>query len=649
MKKMLGSVVISVIVLCVSAGTTVSASDNIGIVSDIIEPKVPESEKVKKGWVQEEGKYYYYNRKGKKQTGQLTIDSKVYCLDQETGEMCTGVQKINGKRYFFDPETGQRKRGWITYNGKRYYFSRNWYAVTGMKKIGKKRYYFNHKGVLYQNTIVHNKYVAGTDGKILNGWCEINGKKYYADPKNYRIKRNGWYKIDGQSYYFEPDGSMKVLLGMVHRNKKYYYYDSSTGEQKTGWIDIGKNRYYFSCRTGAAYTGWHRIKGNRYYFSSKGKLYRNRWVAKKYYVDAAGIRQYGWLTLGSKKYYLNEKTGKKTTGWTTIGKYKYYFDKNGVMQTEKWVDNCYLKASGRMAKSCWIGSVYVDKNGKKTGKIRKQGFFTNSKYTYYLNENYEKMKGWIIDNDKYYHFDGITARMDRNKWVDGFYVGSDGARLSNMMFTLDGQTYLFLADGTKATGITEYNGKKYYFMNTTGVRQTGLITVDGFTYYFDPNANGAMVINDEMLIGNTYYFFDENGHIVAQTENNSDEVLGQAIANYAQNFIGNPYVWGGTSLTKGADCSGFVQSVFAHFDIKLPRTTYEQYPGVEGYASPIYISEVDLKPGDLIFYYANVSHVAIYIGDGKVVHASKAAPYPEGGIKISSYDHAWIKGCVRYW
>ena len=641
--------------LAVAPAPKISASEAIvGVVTDgaeAVAPETePETEEVKKGWVQEaDGNYYYYNLRGVKQTGLITVDSKVYYLDPQTGARRTGVQKINGKRYFFDPETGQRKRGWITYNGNTYYFCSKWYAVTGMKRIRGSRYYFNYKGVLYRNTIIRNKYAVDADGKVQSGWCEINGKRYYADPKNYQIKRNGWYRIDGESYYFESDGSMRVLSGVVLRNKKRYYYDASTGEQKTGWVDVGKNRYYFSPRTGAAYTGWHRIKGKYYYFSSKGKLYRNRWVAKKYYVDAEGVRQYGWITLDGNKYYLNEKTGRKTTGWATIGKYRYYFDKNGVMQKDKWVNNRYLKSNGRMAKSAWVGGVYVDKNGKKTSKTRTPGFFSNSKYTYYLSDTYEKQKGWIVDNEKYYHFDTTTARMDKNKWVDGFYVGSDGARLSNMMFTLDGSTYLFLADGTKATGIVEFEGKKYYFLNTTGARQTGFITVDGYTYYFDPNANGAMAVNDEMLIGNVYYSFDANGHIVAQTENNSDEALGQAIAAYAQRFIGNPYVWGGTSLTNGADCSGFVQSVFAHFDIKLPRTTYEQYPGVEGYATPIYISEADLKPGDLVFYYANISHVGIYIGDGKIVHASNSQPYPAGGIKISSYDYTWIKGCVRYW
>ena len=121
----------------------------------------PRREEVKKGWVQEaDGNYYYYNRRGVKQTGLITVDSKVYYLDPQTGARRTGVQKINGKRYFFDPETGQRKRGWITYNGNTYYFCSKWYAVTGMKRIRGSRYYFNYKGVSLRNTIIRNKYAV---------------------------------------------------------------------------------------------------------------------------------------------------------------------------------------------------------------------------------------------------------------------------------------------------------------------------------------------------------------------------------------------------------------------------------------------------------------------------------------------------------
>jgi len=88
---------------------------------------------------------------------------------------------------------------------------------------------------------------------------------------------------------------------------------------------------------------------------------------------------------------------------------------------------------------------------------------------------------------------------------------------------------------------------------------------------------------------------------------------GRDIANYALQFVGNPYVYGGTSLTNGADCSGFTQSVFRHFGISLPRTSYAQRSAGRG------ISYGEAQAGDLICY---SGHVAIYLGNGRIVHAS---------------------------
>jgi SH3-like domain-containing protein len=103
------------------------------------------------------------------------------------------------------------------------------------------------------------------------------------------------------------------------------------------------------------------------------------------------------------------------------------------------------------------------------------------------------------------------------------------------------------------------------------------------------------------------------------------------ICQYAKEFIGNPYVWGGTSLTKGADCSGFVMKVFQKYGVKLPRTSRTQ----ANCGTTIKVSEA--KPGDLIFYAKGktINHVAIYIGNGQVVHASS----PKTGIKISNVSY----------
>lgn len=106
------------------------------------------------------------------------------------------------------------------------------------------------------------------------------------------------------------------------------------------------------------------------------------------------------------------------------------------------------------------------------------------------------------------------------------------------------------------------------------------------------------------------------------SEKEAREQRGQMIAEYACQFIGNPYVWGGTSLTEGADCSGFVQSVFAHFGVSLPRTSYSQRSVGTG------VSYEEALPGDIICY---DGHVGIYIGNGEIVNARN----PEKGIGIT--------------
>lgn len=99
----------------------------------------------------------------------------------------------------------------------------------------------------------------------------------------------------------------------------------------------------------------------------------------------------------------------------------------------------------------------------------------------------------------------------------------------------------------------------------------------------------------------------------------SGSSLGQQVCNYACQFVGNPYVYGGTSLTDGADCSGFTQAVYAHFGISIPRDSYSQRSCGVG------VAYEDAQPGDIICY---AGHVALYLGDGQIVHAST----PQTGI-----------------
>ena len=139
---------------------------------------------------------------------------------------------------------------------------------------------------------------------------------------------------------------------------------------------------------------------------------------------------------------------------------------------------------------------------------------------------------------------------------------------------------------------------------------------------------------DDSYTDEGYYDADEDVYY-------GDSSTGQSIVDYACQFVGNPYVWGGTSLTNGADCSGFAQSVFANFGIYLPRTAASQ----SGSGTSVDLSNI--QAGDLLFYSGGggIDHVSIYMGGGQVVHASNSTD----GIIISSYGYRTPTCARRYW
>ncbi len=153
----------------------------------------------------------------------------------------------------------------------------------------------------------------------------------------------------------------------------------------------------------------------------------------------------------------------------------------------------------------------------------------------------------------------------------------------------------------------------------------------------------VLIDDEENYVAAEYVSVEEK---LAKAVTMTELLYGQGVSDirvdlcqYAKQFVGNPYVWGGTSLTKGADCSGFVLSVFKNFGISLPRNSGSQ----AGAGTKISISEA--QPGDLIFYAkgGSINHVALYIGGGQVVHASS----PKTGIKISKYNYRTPAKIVR--
>lgn len=134
------------------------------------------------------------------------------------------------------------------------------------------------------------------------------------------------------------------------------------------------------------------------------------------------------------------------------------------------------------------------------------------------------------------------------------------------------------------------------------------------------------VNNTEEIVENNNYYEDNTNNYYVETANFDSNYTD--LANYALQFVGNPYVYGGTSLTEGTDCSGFVMKLYEQYGVSLPRTSGAQ--ATVGYG----VSIENAQPGDIVSYGYNgvVSHSAIYIGNETIVHAST----PQGGIRVDN-------------
>lgn len=133
-------------------------------------------------------------------------------------------------------------------------------------------------------------------------------------------------------------------------------------------------------------------------------------------------------------------------------------------------------------------------------------------------------------------------------------------------------------------------------------------------------------------ISSQYVSVQNSGYIPEVT------MLGEQIVEYGKKFIGTPYVWGGSNLSRGVDCSGFTQEIYKNFDININRISNMQ--ALSGRP----VSKNDLKTGDLIFFDTNginkgrISHVGVYAGDGEFIHSSSSR-----GISIAKLDNSYYK------
>lgn len=490
------------------------------------------------------------------------------------------------------------------------------------------------------------------------------GTKWLAASGNYA---KGYVRIGSNYYFFDSNGIMKT--GVQRVGTKLYFFSTKTGARLTGWIYTSSGTYYANKSTGALLTS---TTWGKYTFGADGKLVKNAGS------ETAANAKSGWVTSGGKTYYY--VNGKKATGLVTVGTHRYYFGTDGVLKRKSVVtvnsERYYVGEEGYVLSSqfvSWNGKTYfASSEGKLAKGITKVGkywyfFYTKncamakkvlvSSYgnSYYLQANGRALTGSQLKvNGSWYYFD-TDAKMVKNRVVGSWFYGPDGkgTKLSSggsTTVTMNHKLYLLSSSGTMKVSSWATVGKKRYYFGADGAAVTGVQTIGGRTYLF--NQDGSQITGSSAeLDGILYTLSKTDGHVLS-----SKKIDGSAIVSYGLKFVGGKYVYGGFSLKTGTDCSGFTKLILAHFGITIPRIANDQMQGTSsylkklGYTQGKKISDSSLRPGDLVFYgYGNyASHVAIYIGNRKVVHACNS----KVGIVVTSIDYVHGRlhnKSIRYW
>ena len=280
------------------------------------------------------------------------------------------------------------------------------------------------------------------------------------------------------------------------------------------------------------------------------------------------------------------------------------FDNIGIAQAKSYV-NIRKKPS---TNSEVIGKLYNNAAATIVGKDGDWYEITSGKVKGYIKEDY-LITGKAVEKIA----DSISTKVG--------VISTEGLRVREEAST-DSRILSVIPMGEKVTVKKDYDD---WVKVTNSKGTTGYVA--------------SAYINIETRFDEAISIEEEKAKI-AKEEEKSGMKFRNELVSYALRFQGNPYVWGGTSLTRGTDCSGFTQSVFKHFGIRIPRNSRAQA------SSGRRVSVSNIKKGDLIFYSKNgrINHVAIYIGNGKVVGASSR----KEGINVKRYNYRTITKVVRY-
>jgi glucan-binding YG repeat protein len=523
-----------------------------------------------------------------------------YCLNS-SGDRVNGWQKINGKWYYFDL--------WDS----TLCFQSDAAVGCSIHAVDGELYYFNMGGGLVQGESGWRKIRQSTNyGSYCDRWCYLQ--------KSGTVM-TGWHEVDGRTYYFEEETGLLYPDENSNRewqdyipssvNDRVYIFrkDSSLLTGKAGWVEcmsreqVGCDYYqtvYFGCtidNNGAVQPGWIRIR-----------------------TSVMGDSDEGYMYL--------ESSYEPATGWKLIKGKKYYFDEDGIM-----VCNRAEKINGTYFLFDCDGVLVEGKTGFYKAAVKKwdawEGIKTSYEW-YYFSDKGELLTGWQKDNGKWYWFDNVTESYYKERYGrmtglngglcetdDGVYYFEKGGALvqgkKGWQKLADGSWFYLNSDGSVCTGITEIDGKAYYFYSSGILHTAGTATIGGSLYVFGPggeliNTPGWNKVGTDSNGNPRYYYINSDGTATTgwMTLNGKQY--------YFDTYSGAMYI--NTARKFYSSGSNYSYSVIYLFDASGARVTgkkgwYKLNSGYQGSANWYFFSEY----GEVLTGYQLIGGKGYYFDD----------------------------------
>ena len=376
-KKMKGKTALLFILTLIALSFTINVNAETIIEKDNKKYCIDDNENIVTGFVEIDGSTYFFSRA-----------KEIY------GQMKYGWQDDGTHKFYLDGKTGVlQKNGLFEYNKKKYYANEEGYIQGGPIEIDGNIYFFSRAKEIYgqmkygwQDDGTHKFYLDEKTRKLQkNGLFEYNKKKYYANEEGYI--QGGPIEIDGNIYFFsrakEIYGQMKY--GWQDDGTNKFYLDEKTGVLQKGGLFEYKNKKYYANEEGYIQGGPIEIDGNIYFFSRAKEIY--------------GQMKYGWQDDGVHKFYLDDQTGiLQKDGFFEYNEKKYYANAEGYIQSG------FIRIDGKL--------YFFSRENRKYGQL-KYGWQKGSEGIWYQDEEgiVNEEEGLVVIKDKEYYFKGRYAQI----------------------------------------------------------------------------------------------------------------------------------------------------------------------------------------------------------------------------------------------